>query len=87
MALVHCPKCGELVKQEGFEVWQYIVSICLYPIGLLSLLAGRKPSVCYKCDTIFETKISSTGVTVAIVFGLIYVIGGIGSLIGGLLAP
>lgn len=45
-----CPKCSALAEQGGFSAWQWIVSICFFPIGLLSLLAGRKPTVCPKCN-------------------------------------
>ncbi|MDD2776515.1 MAG: hypothetical protein PHU06_11210 [Gallionella sp.] len=44
-----CPKCSELATKGGFNIWQIIVSIWFFPIGLLSLLAGRKPTVCLKC--------------------------------------
>jgi phage FluMu protein Com len=54
MAAVPCPKCGEIVIKGGFETWQIVVAICLFPIGLLALLAGRKPTQCPKCKTIFQ---------------------------------
>ena len=44
-----CPKCSELAAKGKFNTWQIIVSICFFPIGLLSLLAGRKPTSCKKC--------------------------------------
>ena len=46
---ISCPKCGELVKRGGFRGWQILLSIFLFPIGLLFLLAGREPSRCTKC--------------------------------------
>jgi len=49
MAFVSCPKCSEAAARGGFATWQIIVSICFFPIGLLSLLAGRKPSQCHSC--------------------------------------
>jgi hypothetical protein len=49
MANLSCPKCSELTKKGGYNVWQIVVSICFFPVGLLSLLAGRKPTVCQKC--------------------------------------
>lgn len=49
MANLSCPKCSELTKRGGYNVWQIIVSICFFPVGLLSLLADRKPTVCQKC--------------------------------------
>jgi len=48
--LLSCPKCGHNATRGGFAVWQIIVSICFFPIGLLSLLAGRKPTVCRQCS-------------------------------------
>jgi hypothetical protein len=66
--VVVCPKCGAMVKKETFEVWQYILVICFFTSGLgfLALLAGRKPSVCYKCNTVFKTEMMSTAVGVVI---------------------
>jgi hypothetical protein len=46
---VSCPKCDALADKGGFKVWQFAVSIIFFPLGLLSLLAGRKPTVCSKC--------------------------------------
>jgi hypothetical protein len=50
MSQVSCPKCEKLTNQGGFNTWQIIVSICFFPIGLLSLLAGRKPTTCQECS-------------------------------------
>jgi len=44
-----CPKCGEPTKRGQFAVWQFILVLCFFPIGLLALLAGRQPSVCPRC--------------------------------------
>jgi hypothetical protein len=30
------------------------VAICFFPVGLLALLAGRKPTACGKCGTAFQ---------------------------------
>jgi len=46
---ISCLKCDALAKRGGRPVWQVIVSVLFFPIGLLSLLAGRKPTVCQKC--------------------------------------
>jgi len=54
MAIVTCPKCGKATQQAGFETWQIIVSICFFPLGLLSLLAGRKPTTCGHCSNTFQ---------------------------------
>ena len=53
MAMVKCPKCGFLTKQAGYLPWQILVSIFLFPIGLMSLLLDRKPTVCAQCGTSF----------------------------------
>jgi hypothetical protein len=46
---VVCPNCGASVKRAQFAVWQLIAVICLFPIGLLSLLAGYQATVCPDC--------------------------------------
>ncbi len=48
-SMLSCPKCGGVAERGGFAIWQWIISICFFPLGLLSLLAGRKPTVCTKC--------------------------------------
>ena len=50
MAAVTCPKCGSLTSQAGFPAWVIIVAICFFPVGLLALLAGRKPTQCGNCS-------------------------------------
>jgi len=49
MAQITCPKCGTLAPQGGFPVWQIVVAICFFPVGLLAFLAGRKPTECPNC--------------------------------------
>jgi hypothetical protein len=49
MAMISCPKCSTLTLQAGFPAWTIIVSICFFPVGLLALLAGRKPTTCRQC--------------------------------------
>ena len=49
MAHISCPKCNELTKRGGYKGWQIFVSICFFPIGLLSLLADRNVTRCQKC--------------------------------------
>ncbi len=44
-----CPKCDALTRRGGRPAWQIIVSVLLFPIGLLALLAARNPTVCEKC--------------------------------------
>jgi hypothetical protein len=54
MAMVSCPKCSKQTKQAGFNPWQIVVSICFFPLGLLSLLAGRKPTTCQECGNTWQ---------------------------------
>lgn len=54
MATVSCPKCNTLNVRSGFPVWTIIVSICFFPIGMLALLAGRKPTQCRQCGFIWQ---------------------------------
>ncbi len=49
MPLISCPKCNNLTQRAGFPAWTIIVSICFFPVGLLALLAGRKPTICRQC--------------------------------------
>lgn len=49
MTAISCPKCNSLTHRAGFPVWAIIVSICLFPVGLLALLAGRRPTTCGHC--------------------------------------
>lgn len=55
MAQISCPKCSAMAVQGGYDTWQLIVAICFFPVGLLSLLAGRKPTICGSCGHTFQT--------------------------------
>ncbi len=55
MSVISCPSCGGQTARAGFAAWQWIVSICFFPIGLLSLLAGRQPTTCSHCRHAFTT--------------------------------
>lgn len=55
MAIVSCPKCNNTTPQAGFPTWVIIVAICFFPMGLLALLAGRKPTVCGTCNHTFQS--------------------------------
>jgi hypothetical protein len=46
---VSCPKCATMTIRNGYPVWVIIVAICFFPLGLLALLAGRKPTTCQQC--------------------------------------
>lgn len=54
MAQVPCPKCGAQTPQGGFPVWEIVVAICFFPVGLLAFLAGRKPTECPSCKHLFQ---------------------------------
>ena len=47
--LLSCPKCGELTPRGGRPLFQIVCSVLLFPFGLLTLLAGRDPTVCKAC--------------------------------------
>jgi hypothetical protein len=55
---ISCPKCNDLAEQGGYAAWQWIVSICFFPIGLLALLAGRQPSTCKNCGYAWKAGIA-----------------------------
>jgi hypothetical protein len=50
MAVVSCPKCSALTEKGGYQTWQIVVAVCFFPIGLLALLAEKKPSRCHSCN-------------------------------------
>jgi hypothetical protein len=49
MAAISCPKCNTLQERAGYPAWVIIVCVCLFPVGLLALLGGRKPTKCAQC--------------------------------------
>jgi hypothetical protein len=49
MAQVSCPQCRSLATKGGIPVWQIVVAILCFPVGLLAFLAGSKPTVCPEC--------------------------------------
>ena len=49
-----CPKCATLTERGGIPPWEIIVAICFFPVGLLALLAGRKPTICPKCGNSWQ---------------------------------
>jgi hypothetical protein len=46
---ISCPKCEHLSTLGLRPLIQIVCSIFLFPFGLLTLLAGRNPTVCGKC--------------------------------------
>ena len=55
MAQVSCPKCGMMAQQAGYPTWVIVVCICLFPVGLLALLSGRKPTECPVCQFTWQS--------------------------------
>lgn len=47
--MLSCPKCESLTRRGKRPAWQILLSILLFPFGLLTLLAGRNPTRCDKC--------------------------------------
>lgn len=54
MSIITCPKCTKPTTQAGYPGWVLFVAICFFPLGLLALLAGRKPTVCQHCNNVFQ---------------------------------
>jgi hypothetical protein len=44
-----CPKCEAFATRGGVPGWQILLCIIFFPIGLLALLGGRKPTICPRC--------------------------------------
>lgn len=47
--MVSCVKCSKLTGRGGFSVGQKLCCVLFFPIGLLALLGGRRPTVCANC--------------------------------------
>ena len=54
MAAISCPRCSTINMRSGYPAWVIVVCICFFPIGLLALLADRKPTQCRQCGYIFQ---------------------------------
>ena len=53
--MISCPRCGSQARQAGFPAWVIVVAICFFPVGLLALLAGRKPTICGACGNMWQS--------------------------------
>lgn len=42
MAAISCSKCNTMTERAGYPTWAIVVSICFFPVGLLSLLAASR---------------------------------------------
>ena len=51
---VSCHKCSNLAYRGKFATWQIVLSVVLFPLGLLSLLAGRGTNECPHCGYIWN---------------------------------
>lgn len=54
MPVLTCPKCEMTVFRGGYAVWQWIVAIFFFPVGLVALAVGRKPTHCPYCKFIWQ---------------------------------
>jgi hypothetical protein len=54
MGMISCPKCSTHVVKGGYNTWQIVVAVCFFPLGLLALLADKKPTTCGNCGNIFQ---------------------------------
>ena len=52
--MISCPRCGSHARQAGVPAWVIVVAVCFFPVGLLALLAGRKPTICGACGNIWQ---------------------------------
>jgi hypothetical protein len=41
-------------NRAGYPAWVIIVAICFFPVGLLALLAERKPTTCSNCPNVWQ---------------------------------
>lgn len=51
---ISCQKCGQTTERAGYPTWVFVVAILFFPLGLLALLAGRKPTECSNCRHIWQ---------------------------------
>jgi len=55
MAQISCPQCRNPTPRAGFGFLKIAIAIVFFPIGLLILLTGRKPTACRQCNFLFTT--------------------------------
>lgn len=55
MAQISCPQCRNQTPRAGFGFLKIAIAIVFFPIGLLILLTGRKPTACRQCNFLFTT--------------------------------
>lgn len=49
MNVTTCPICKKDNLRPVFALWQIYLSVFLFPVGLLSLLSGKKGFKCSSC--------------------------------------
>ena len=54
-APVTCVQGGASTPRGRLAAWQVLVSICFFPLGLLSLFLGRKATTCRNCGYCWQT--------------------------------
>jgi hypothetical protein len=42
------------VFRGGYAIWQWVVAILFFPIGLAAMAVGRKPTRCPYCQFIWQ---------------------------------
>lgn len=55
MSQISCPQCHSHTPRAGFGCLKIAIAILFFPIGLLILLTGRKPTACRNCNYRFIT--------------------------------
>ena len=63
MAVLSCPECKKMTQKGGYQTWQIVVAICFFPLGLLALLADKKPTVCNSCGHTWQGQAMFSGFT------------------------
>jgi hypothetical protein len=44
-----CPRCTTPARKGTFAWWVLLAAVCLFPLGLLALLIGPRPTLCPSC--------------------------------------
>ncbi len=54
VTMVSCPNCSKQTPRGRLPEGRIMVAICFFPWGLLALRAGRKPTTCQHCGTMWK---------------------------------
>jgi DNA-directed RNA polymerase subunit RPC12/RpoP len=52
-----CPNCNHRNDDGGLQVWQIVISIIFFPIGLLSILV-KKDVHCRNCNYVYKSGVA-----------------------------